>query len=143
MGFLDRFKPLADVPRFAHLSDQDMRTVCQAGREVTVPEGWSLLNESTPPDQAYLVVEGGLRVARHGEPIAELGPGDIVGEIGVARHRLRTGSVTALTPLVLLHLTSDAFRGLYDGIPAFRSAVDSVVEVRLAEQVASDESHQG
>jgi CRP/FNR family cyclic AMP-dependent transcriptional regulator len=141
MGFLDRFKPLADVPRFAHLSDQDMRAVCRAGREVTVPEGWSLLNESTPPDQAYLVIEGRLGVARHGATIAELGPGDIVGEIGVAQHRLRTGSVTALTPLVMLHLTSEAFRGLYTGVPAFRSAVDAVVETRLAEQTAADESH--
>ena len=75
-----------------------MKRVCEAGREVHVPEGWSLLNESTPPDQAYLVVEGTLEVKHHGKKIAELGRGDIVGEIGITAHRLRTGTVTAAHP---------------------------------------------
>ena len=133
MGFLDRHKPLGNLPRFGDLSDADMRKVCEAGREVNVPEGWSLLTESTPPDQAYLVIKGRLQVVHHGKKIAELEPGDIVGEIGLAQHRLRTGSVTALTPLVMLHLTGQAFKGLYDGVPAFKAAVDTTMEERLAE----------
>jgi CRP-like cAMP-binding protein len=140
MGFLDRRKPLRDLPRFGHLSDADMRKVCDAGREVNVPERWSLLTESTPPDQAYLVIEGRLQVVHHGRKIAELGPGDIVGEIGLAGHRLRTGGVTALTPLVMLHLTGQAFHDLYDGVPAFKEAVDTTMEERLAELSADTAS---
>jgi CRP/FNR family cyclic AMP-dependent transcriptional regulator len=138
MGFLDRFKPLGDLPRFGNLSDEEMRKVCDAGREVNVPEGWSLLTESTPPDQAYLVIKGTLQVVHHGKKIAELGPGDIVGEIGLTKHRLRTGSVTALTPLVMLHLTGAAFTGLYQKVPAFKAAVDSTMEERLAQLSTSD-----
>lgn len=137
MAFLHRSKPLADLPRFGDLSEREMREVVEAGREVHVPEGWSLLKEATPPDQAYLVIDGRLSVMRHGEQVAELGRGDIVGEIGIAAHRLRTGTVTALTPLEMLHLTRPAFQDLYDRIPAFRSAVDSTVETRLR-QLGSD-----
>jgi CRP/FNR family transcriptional regulator, cyclic AMP receptor protein len=131
MGFLSRSKPLQHLPRFGDLSEAEMRRVCEAGREVNVPEGWSLLNESTPPDQAYLVIEGRVSVKQHGKEVAELGRGDIVGEMGVARHRLRNGTVTALTPLVMLHLTGEAFKGLYDGMPAFKTAVDETVATRL------------
>jgi len=133
MGFLDRSKPLSHLPRFGDLSDSDMKAVCKAGREVNVPERWSLITESTPPDQVYLVIEGKLEVVHHKERIAELGPGDIVGEIGVAAHRLRTSSVRAMTPLVMLHLTGEAFSKLYDSIPAFKSAVDSTVSERLSQ----------
>lgn len=133
MGFLDRSKPLQDLPRFGDLSEADMQRIVKAGREVKVPAGWSLIGESTPPDQVYLVIDGQLEVVRHGTRIAELGRGDIVGEIGVAAHRLRTGTVTATTPLEMLHLTHAAFEELYDGMPAFRKAVDTTVEQRLAE----------
>ena len=138
MSFLKRSRPFHDLPRFGHLSEDEMKRVCEAGREVHVPEGWSLLSESTPPDQAYLVVEGTLEVKHHGKKVAELGRGDIVGEIGITAHRLRTGTVTALTPLEMLHLTQQAFQKLYDDIPAFRSAVDETVSSRLQELAVSD-----
>jgi len=138
MSFLKRSRPFHDLPRFGNLSEAEMQRVCEAGREVHVPEGWSLLTESTPPDQAYLVVDGRLEVRRHGRRVAELGRGDIVGEIGVAAHRLRTGTVTALSPLEMLHLTQDSFQKLYDDLPAFRSAVDETVESRLRELAVDD-----
>jgi CRP-like cAMP-binding protein len=138
MSFLKRSRPFHDLPRFGDLSEAEMKRVCEAGREVHVAEGWSLLNESTPPDQAYLVVEGTLEVKHHGKKIAELGRGDIVGEIGVAAHRLRTGTVTAVTALEMLHLTQKAFQQLYDDIPAFRAAVDETVESRLRELAVDD-----
>jgi CRP/FNR family cyclic AMP-dependent transcriptional regulator len=138
MGFSNHPEPFTDLPRFGSLSADEMRTVCEAGREVHVPEGWSLLSESTPPDQVYLVIDGTLEVVRHGERIAELGRGDIVGEIGVAAHRLRTGTVTAVTGLEMLHLTHGAFSRLYDDIPTFRQAVDATVEERLSDLAARD-----
>ncbi|HZJ04942.1 MAG TPA: cyclic nucleotide-binding domain-containing protein [Nocardioidaceae bacterium] len=130
MGFLNRPKPLTDVPRFGNLSEREMRAVCDAGKEVNVPEHWSMIWESTAPDKAYLVIEGRLEVVHQGERIAELGRGDLVGEIGIRNHRLRSGTVTALTPLVMLNFTRRAFQDLYDTIPAFRDAVDTTVAER-------------
>jgi CRP/FNR family transcriptional regulator, cyclic AMP receptor protein len=138
MSLLKRSRPLGDLPRFGDLSQAEMRKVREAGREVHVPQGWSLLNESTPPDQAYLVIDGTLEVVHHGKRVAQLGRGDIVGEIGIATHRLRTGTVTALTSLEMLHLTQQAFQKLYDDIPAFRAAVDETVQSRLDELTVKD-----
>ena len=133
MGILDRAKPLGDVPRFGGLSGSEMKQVVAAGREVSVPENWSMIWESTTPDKAYLVIEGRLRVTHHGKEVAELSRGDLVGEMGIANHKLRSGTVTALTPLTMLHFTAEQFRGLYDKIPAFRKAVDTTIAERMRE----------
>lgn len=133
MRFLDRRKPLSDLPHFADLTESEMRAVCAAGQEVTVPQSWSMIWESTTPDKAYLVLDGRLQVSHHGTPIAEVGAGDLVGEIGVSEHRLRTGTVTALTPLTMLNFTPEAFLGLCADLPAFGAAVHSTVERRKRE----------
>lgn len=130
MGLLNWPRPLCDLPRFADLSTAEMREVCHAGQEVNVPQGWSPIAEWTPPDKAYLVIEGRLAVVTAGRQVAELGPGDLAGEMGLRDRRLRTATVTALTPVVALHFTPAAFRGLYQRIPAFRSAVDATVAAR-------------
>lgn len=132
MGFLEWPRPLHKLPRFGDLSEKEMREVCGAGQEVTVPQGWSPIAQSTAPDKAYLVIEGSLAVSADGERIAELGPGDLVGEIGIRDRRLRTATVSALTSARMLHFTPAAFRDLYDRIPAFRDAVDGAVAAREA-----------
>ncbi|MGH3098062.1 MAG: cyclic nucleotide-binding domain-containing protein [Streptosporangiales bacterium] len=122
--------PSGRLPGLAGLSDDELRQVRAAGREVTVPDGWSLIAQSTPPDKAYLVIEGRLAVLAAGEQVAELGPGDLVGEIGLRERKLRTATVTARTPLKLLHFTPEAFSELCARVPAFRAAVDSTVASR-------------
>ncbi len=138
MSFLKRSKPFEDIPRFGDLSKDEMKRVVDSGRPVHVPKGWSLLNESTPPDQAYLVIDGTLEVVHKGKRIAKLERGDIVGEIALTAHRLRTGTVTALEPLEMLNIPHEAFQELYDDIPAFREAVDKTVESRLSELAVDD-----
>lgn len=130
MGLLNWPKPLRHLPRFADLTEHEMREVCRAGQVVTVPEDWSPISQSTPPDKAYLVLEGTLSVRTDGREVAQLGPGDLVGEMGLRDRKLRTATVVALTQLTVLHFTPRAFRDLYDRIPAFKQAVDGAIEAR-------------
>ena len=43
-----------DLPLFADLSGREIKDIFRAGEEVSVPAGWSLILEQTPPDAAYL-----------------------------------------------------------------------------------------
>ena len=131
MPILKRPERIKELPRFRGLSDQEMNRIATAGTVVTVPARWSMILEGSPPDEAYLILDGRVVVRRHGEEVAELAPGDIVGELSLHEHTLRTATVTALTPLELLHLSRDAFIRLYDEGPAFREAVDATVAERL------------
>jgi CRP/FNR family transcriptional regulator, cyclic AMP receptor protein len=130
MGFLQRARPLKNCRHFANLAERDMRAVCEAGQEVTVPERWSFIWEATPGDRAYLILDGKAAVRVLGEQVAELGPGDLVGEVALRSDRLRTAAVTAETPLTLLSFTKETFDDLYARIPTFRDAVDTTVAAR-------------
>lgn len=143
MAFLKRPERLKELPRFRDLSDAEMRQIAEAGTIVTVPEHWSMIGEGGPPDQVYLIVEGRVSVTSHGKELAVLEPGHIVGEISQTQHILRTATVTALTPLELLHITPEAFKDLCVKVPAFQQAVDATVEERLADRKSSSESDRG
>jgi CRP/FNR family transcriptional regulator, cyclic AMP receptor protein len=133
MGLLQRPRPLVGCRHFADLSERDMREVCDAGQEVTVPERWSFIWEQTPGDRAYLILDGRAAVRAGGEQVAELGPGDLVGEVALHSNRLRTAAVTALTPLTLLSFTKQTFDDLYGRVPSFREAVDATVAARTGQ----------
>jgi CRP-like cAMP-binding protein len=111
---------------------QEIARICASGTHVTLPQGWSPIWERTPADKAYILLAGTVSVRRHGEEIAQLGPGDLVGEAAIVGHSLRNASVVALTPLELVHFTSEAVLGLCEEMPAFRAAVDAVTTARSA-----------
>jgi CRP-like cAMP-binding protein len=111
---------------------QEIARICAAGTHVTLPQGWSPIWERTPADKAYILLAGTVSIRRHGEEIAQLGPGDIMGEAAIVGHSLRNASVVALTPLELIHFTSEAVLGLCEEMPAFRAALDAVTMARSA-----------
>jgi CRP/FNR family cyclic AMP-dependent transcriptional regulator len=118
---------LRALPLFAEASDAELRTIAAAGRLVTVPEGWSLIWERTPADKAYVVLSGDLDVRRNKQVVARLGAGDVVGEVAIIEHRLRTATVVAASPLEVLHFTREAVEQLYADVPPFRAALDRAV----------------
>jgi CRP/FNR family cyclic AMP-dependent transcriptional regulator len=110
---------------------EEIARISAAGTRVRVPEGWSPIWEKTPADKAYIVLDGKLSVRQHGNEIAQLGPGDIVGEAAIVNHSLRTASIVALTPLDLIHFTDEAVRRLCDEMPSFKEAIAAVALERF------------
>ena len=122
---------LRSLDRFANLSDEEIRLITGSGTTVTIPADWSLIWEKTPADKAYLILEGQVSVRKGGQEIARLGPGDTVGEAAIVRHKLRSASVVSMTPMKVLHFTSEAVQGLLDGVPRFRDALEETTRQRL------------
>ena len=118
-SFFDAFTP-AEVAR-----------ISAAGTRVHVPAGWSPIWEGTPADKAYIVLDGTVSVRQHGEEIAQLGPGDIMGEAAIYRHSLRTASLVAVTELELIHFTVDAVNRLSSEMPSFKQALEAVALERF------------
>ena len=122
---------LRSLDRFAGLSDEEIRLITGSGTTVNVPADWSLIWEKTPADKAYVILEGEVSVRKGGQEVARLGPGDTVGEAAIVRHKLRSASVVSLTPMKVLHFTSEAVQGLLDGVPRFRDALEETTRQRL------------
>ncbi|KRF18769.1 cyclic nucleotide-binding protein [Nocardioides sp. Soil797] len=113
------------------LTARELQQVHEQGTRLTVPQGWSLIWERTPADKAYLIVAGEVTIRRNNAEIARLGPGDVVGEIAIVNHKLRTATVVAATPLEVVHFTSEAVQELCERIPAFREALGRTAKGRL------------
>lgn len=122
---------LQHLNRLASLSDADLRRVIDKGTYVTLPAHWALLWEKTPADKAYLLVSGEVSVRKGKEEIARLGPGDVIGEMAIVEHRLRSASVVSMTPLEVIHFTREAVEELLDEVPAFAEAIQSTTRDRL------------
>ena len=122
---------LKKINRLESLSDPELIAVVTAGRHINLPADWALISESTPADKAYLIVDGEVAVRKGKEEVARLGPGDVIGEIGIVEHRLRTASVVSLTPLEVIHFTRDALEQLLAEVPAFGEAMRSTTAERL------------
>lgn len=116
---------------FSAFTPQEIAKISSAGTRVTLPEGWSPISERTGADKAYIILSGTVSVRQHGEEIAQLGPGDIVGEAAIVYHSLRTASIVALTPLELIHFTAEALQRLAVELPRFGEALDRVAKERF------------
>jgi CRP/FNR family cyclic AMP-dependent transcriptional regulator len=123
---------LASLNRLEGLSDPELIAVVTAGRHLTLPADWGLISEKTPADKAYLIVDGEVSVRKAGQEIARLGPGEVIGEIGIVDHRLRTASVVSLTPLEVIHFTRESLEQLLVEVPAFGEAMRGTTADRLA-----------
>jgi CRP-like cAMP-binding protein len=122
---------LAELNRLDGLSDADLQTVIRAGRHVHLPKDWSLIWEKTPADKAYLIVDGEVSVRKSGQEVARLGPGDVIGEMAIVNHKLRSASVVSLTPLEVIHFTRESLQQLLDEVPAFGTAIRDTTSDRL------------
>lgn len=113
------------------LSPADAQRVLAAGTPLTLPQGWSPISEQTPADKAYLITEGEVSVRRGGTEVATVGAGSIVGESAIVNRTLRTATVVALTPLRVVHFTSDRLADLIEQVPAFGEALRAAASERL------------
>lgn len=123
---------LAALPLFAHCSKRELRHLADATRlELFEPDD-VVLREGESSREAYIVVAGRAVVRRKGRRIAELGPGEFVGELGLILHREHNATVTADTGLELLVLTQDALREAVERVPGLGWKLIQTVGARLA-----------
>jgi len=122
---------LKSIKIFADLDDESREAISKLAAEVSVPEGKELVREG---DFSYdlIAIEEGTAKVHHGddEIITELGPGDVVGEMGVIERQQRNASVTATSPMMLVTLTGWDVRKLRKQAPQAVEALENVVRER-------------
>ena len=121
---------LDEIPAFAELSDEERRSIATWAHEVSVSEGAVVVNEGDYSYEFFAILSGSAEVLRAGEKVAELGPGDFFGEIGVVERGLRGATVRATTGMRLLTLTSWDLKRLEKDAPGAMDAINSVLEAR-------------
>lgn len=121
---------LKKVGVFADLDDEGREAISKLAAEVSVPEGKELVREGDFSYDVIAIEEGTARVHHGEQTIAELGPGDIVGEIGVLQRAQRNASVTASSPMMLVTLTGWDVRKLRKQAPQAVERLQQLVAER-------------
>ncbi len=96
---------LKAIPLFEKFSDEELRQIAPFAEEAAAEPGNVLVREGDYSYQFVAVEDGTAKVTRDGETVAELGPGDFFGEIGLLEKSLRTATVEATAPMKLITLT--------------------------------------
>jgi CRP/FNR family transcriptional regulator, cyclic AMP receptor protein len=115
---------------FADLDDAGREAVAKLAAEVSVPEGKELVREGDYSYDLIAIEDGTARVHHGDETVTELGPGDVVGEMGVLERQQRNASVTATSPMMLVTLTGWDVRKLRKQAPEAVAALEDVVRAR-------------
>jgi CRP-like cAMP-binding protein len=121
---------LKNIGVFADLSDDELQHIANLAAEVSVPAGKELVREGDYSYDLLAIEEGEAEVTRGGNHLADLGPGDVIGEMGVLERTQRSATVVAKTSMLLVTLTSWDVRRLNKSAPEAVEHLRGVVEQR-------------
>jgi CRP-like cAMP-binding protein len=126
-------KQLEGVGVFSGLSKKELAQLAQWTDEASVPEGYALATEGQFAHEFFVIEEGSAEVTQNGERIAELGPGEFFGEIGLVETERRTASVTATTPMKLIVMFQREFKHMERDMPAVADRIRAAIRARLSD----------
>ena len=121
---------LRKIPVFADLDDEEIGHIAALAAEVSVPAGKELVREGDYSYDVLAIEEGTARVERDGQYIDDVGPGDVVGEMGVLERSQRNATVIATSPMLLVTLTSWDIRRLRKSAPKAVEHLRAIVAQR-------------
>ena len=97
---------LRDSPVFAGVPEETLERLAAAASEVEIPAGLVIIEHNAPASGLFVILEG--RVAVHApDEELERGPGEVVGELALARGGARNARVSALTPVRALSISRE------------------------------------
>ena len=128
---------LRAIPLFDELSRSERRAVALLSDEVTVEEGKQLTIRGSLSYEFFAITFGTVEVAIDGRVVAELGVGDVVGEMGAIANAPRTATVTATSPVTVLVMTARNLRHVEREMPRVHDRLQAAIDARRAALVAA------
>jgi CRP-like cAMP-binding protein len=121
---------LRSIPLFDSLTPQARAAIAQHADEVDVPEGTELARQGDFAYEFFVIEEGSAEVLRDGGRIAELGPGDFLGEMGIVGKSVRNATVRTTAPARVIVMSEQDFRSMSRTNPDVASRIAAAVEQR-------------
>jgi cAMP-dependent protein kinase regulator len=121
---------LASIELFSSLSKRERTEIANRADEIDVPEGTHLVREGEFAYEFFVIEDGSAEVLRDGQHVADLGPGDFLGEIGIVTRAPRNASVVAREPTRVMVLSEQDFRGVARSFPTVAEQIREAVRER-------------
>jgi len=117
------------------LEDQDIDWLVGIGRRCSVAAGEVLVREGTAATDLFVVVEGNVDVSVGGRVLAQIGQGEVVGEISLLDSRPSSATVTAAGPTLLLAVSFTELKAKLARDMAFAARLYQALGVFLAQRL--------
>lgn len=135
---LEKILTLKTIPMFEFLDINNIMQISEITRYKDFDEKEIVMREGESSDNFYIVVEGKVEVIRNGVKLNEVGPGSILGELGVIDDDVRTATIITIEKTVLLALDGKDFIDLlhknatisYSVIKTLTSRLRGMIEMK-------------
>jgi CRP-like cAMP-binding protein len=122
---------LSQIWLLSSLSKSERRAIERHARKIELPAGTLVLDEGAVGQACYFIASGKVAVARHNRKIAELGSGEIFGEIALLDRLPRTASIKTLVDSTLYEITKADFDAALGHSPAIARKLLTTLAARL------------
>jgi CRP-like cAMP-binding protein len=96
---------LTAIPLFSQLSEQEAKRLATFATETSISEGQILMKEGDYSTELIAIEEGTADIVQNGQKIAQVGQGDLIGEMGLLAREPRNADVIATSPMLVIKLT--------------------------------------
>ncbi len=126
----DRLKA---TPLFEGLNRKERHALAPRADEVDLEEGRAIVREGEWAYEFFAIESGTAEVRRGEQLLAELGPGDYFGEMGLVEDTRRNATVIATSPVTVIVMTAQAFRQTAREMPEVARKIQATIEARSRE----------
>jgi CRP/FNR family transcriptional regulator, cyclic AMP receptor protein len=121
---------LKAIPLFESLNRKERRALAPRADEVELEQGRVIVREGEWAYEFFAIEDGTAEVRRGEQLLAELGPGDFFGEMGLVGDTRRNANVIASSPLKVVVMTAQAFRQTSRELPEVAAKIRAAIEER-------------
>ncbi|MCP4198990.1 MAG: cyclic nucleotide-binding domain-containing protein [Proteobacteria bacterium] len=133
-------KAIDKLEIFKSLDEQTKESLKEAGRFHAFAPGQVLVREGDVSGDLFLIDSGTVEIKMQskGEQVAlaELGPGDILGEVPAITGVRRTSTATAMEMVNVVILPADLIKEIADKDPEFKNTVLRIIENRAVDTMS-------
>ncbi|MGH8927404.1 MAG: cyclic nucleotide-binding domain-containing protein [Acidimicrobiia bacterium] len=127
------------MPLFSGLSKRQLKDIARITDTVHFDAGYDIVVEDSPANFCCILVEGSVEVIKGGRRIAQMGPGELFGEMAVIDSGPRSATVRSLTEVLTIQIPRRAFADVASSDPRIQMRMLEVLARRLRN--ASKEIH--
>jgi len=128
---------IAHVEMLHSLSPSEVQAIIPLLKPLSVEPGTTLCEEGAPGDAMFIILSGEADIYKGPQLMAQLGPGEMFGEMALLTGEERSASVIARTPMKLYELDKSDFDAMLTRSPHLASGLSRILARRLRETTQS------
>lgn len=121
---------LKRVPLFSDVPEDSLKKIAPFTKVDEFAEGRPLMQEGDYSNDFFVIEDGTAKVERDGEQVAEVGPGDVVGEEGLLEKSQRSATVIATSTVRVIKIEHWELSRMKKSMPEVVERLQQLVEQR-------------